>query len=204
MTPRRIERFLGILARELDRPARAYVTGAAAAALWGGVRPSVDIDLGIQLVGPRDQRQRGWQDVETAVSRTVRLTGIPANVAEEIDRWGMITLLDYRRSSRRYRRIEKLEVRLLHPTNWSIGKLTRFLDSDIRDVVAVFRMKDIAADQAARVWGRALRASPASTTQNQFRRNVAYFFLHQGPTVWGPSFAPSKAIRTFERAAKIS
>ena len=204
MTPRRIEHFLGVLARELGVPARAYVTGAAAAALWGRVRPSVDVDLGIELVGGGERPAGGWQVVEAAVDRTRRLTGIPANVAEDIDRWGMITLLDYRRSSRRYRRFEKLEVRLLNPTNWAIGKLTRFLDSDIRDVTAVFRAKSVPAPAAARTWGRALRASPASTTQMQFRRNVVYFFTHQGRSIWGRAFDPTPAIRAFERAARVS
>ena len=203
MTRRRIEHFLGVLARELDRPARAYVTGAAAAALWGRVRPSVDVDLGIELLGPRGDRSQSWQVVEAAVTRTTRLTGIPANVAEDIDRWGMITLLDYRRSSRRYRRFKKLDVRLLHPTNWSIGKLTRFLDSDIRDVTTVFREKEVPPSTAARTWGRALRASPASTAQSQFRRNVEYLFTRQGRAIWGKSFNPASAIGSFERAAGI-
>jgi hypothetical protein len=203
MTRRRIEHFLGVLARELDRPARAYVTGAAAAALWGRVRPSVDVDLGVELLGPRGDRGRSWQAVETAITRTTRLTGIPANVAEDIDRWGMITLLDYRRSSRRYRRFLKLDVRLLHPTNWSIGKLTRFLDSDVRDVTAVFREQQVAPNTAARTWGRALRASPASTAQIQFRRNVEYFFTRHGRSIWGRAFEPAFAARAFERAAGI-
>jgi len=201
MTRRRIEHFLAVFARELDRPARAYVTGAAAAALWGRVRPSLDVDMGVELLGPSDPD--GWPAVDTAVDRTTRLTGIPANVAEDIDRWGMITLLDYRRSSRRYRQLGKLDVRLLHPINWSIGKLTRFLDSDIRDVTAVFRGKKVAPIQAARMWGRALRASPPSSTQFQFRRNVAAFFTTQGRTIWGRTFDPGVAIRGFERAAGI-
>ena len=204
MTPKRIEHFLAVLASELGRPARAYVTGAAAAALWGRVRPSVDVDLGIELLATRERRPAGWQVVETAIDRTTKLTGIPANVAEDIDRWGMITLLDYRRSSRRYRRFEKLDVRLLNPTNWSIGKLTRFLDSDIRDVTAVFRLKRITANSAARTWGRALRASPASTTQMQFRRNVEHFFRHHGGSIWGNRFEPGSPLRVFERAAGMT
>ena len=203
MTPKRIEHFLTVLASELRRPARVYVTGAAAAALWGRVRPSVDVDLGIELVSRSADRAGDWQVVETAVERTTRLTGIPANVAEDIDRWGMITLLDYQRTSRRYGRFERLDVRLLHPANWSIGKLTRFLDSDIRDVTAVFRSKEVQAATAARTWGRALRASPASTTQIQFRRNVEHFFTHQGRPIWGRTFEPAAAIRAFERAAAL-
>jgi hypothetical protein len=101
VTKRQIDRFFTTLAAELGVPARAFVTGATAAALWGRVRPSQDIDLGLEL---RRRSTSGWAAVERAVERTTRLTGVPTNVAEDIDRWGMITLLDYKRSSRLYRR----------------------------------------------------------------------------------------------------
>ena len=205
MTRRQIERFLTILATELGEPTRAYLTGAAAAALWGRVRPSADIDLGVEF---RDHRRRkvagSWRRIQEAVDRTTRLTGIPTSVAEDIDRWGMITLLDYKRTSRLYRRFDKLEVRLLNPVNWAIGKLTRCLDPDIRDVTEVFRRQDIRWVGCARTWGRALRASPASTAQFQFRRNVEDFFRVRGRTVWGATFDTRAAIRAFERAAGIS
>ena len=122
---------MATLAAELGTPARAYLTGAAAAALWGRVRPSYDVDLGLEL--KRKTRSSG-EIIQRAVERTTRLTGIAVSVAEDIDRWGMITLLDYKRTSRRYRQFGPLELRLLHPANWSIGKLTRNLESDIRDV----------------------------------------------------------------------
>lgn len=200
MTSRQIDRFLATLARELGVPARAFVTGASAAALWGRVRPSLDINLGLEL---RAGTKATWADVETAVERTTRLTGVPTNVAADIDRWGMITLLDYRRSSRLYRRFGRLEVRLLHPVNWSIGKLTRYLDPDIRDVAQVFRVREVAAAAAARTWGRALRASPPSSAQFQFRRNVEDFFTREGRAIWGRGFEPDAAARAFRRAAGI-
>lgn len=195
-----IERFLATLARELDVPGRAYVTGAAAAALWGHARPSVDIDLGLELAG---ESAEGWLRAEAAVARTSRLTGIPASAAEDIDRWGMITLLDYRRTSRLYRRFGRLEVRLLHPVQWAIGKMTRFLDADVHDVAAVFKGRKVSPLSAARTWGRALRASPRSTSQFQFRQNVERFFAQEGPSIWGRSFDAASAIRAFRRAAAI-
>ena len=200
MNRRQIDRFLGILAAELGCPARAYLTGAAAAALWGRVRPSVDIDLGLEL---RGKKRNSWELIAAAVERTMRLTGIPTSVAEDIDRWGMITLLGYRRNSQLYRRFGQLEVRLLHPVNWSIGKLTRYLDPDVRDVVEVFRRQAIAAHLAVRTWGRALRASPASTAQFQFRQNVEHFITKQGRRLWGPTFDGVAAIGRFHRAARI-
>jgi hypothetical protein len=200
MTGRQIDRFLATLGRELGVPARAFVTGAAAAALWGRVRPSLDIDLGLEL----RNSSTSWAVVEAAVERTTRLTGVPSNVASDIDRWGMITLLDYRRSSRLYRRFGRLEVRLLDPINWSIGKLTRYLDPDVRDVSQVFRARRVAATAAARTWGRALRASPPSTAQFQFRRNVESFLAREGRAIWGRGFEPAAALRAFARAAGIS
>ena len=200
MNRRQIDRYLTILAQELDRPARAYITGAAAGALWGRVRPSVDIDLGLEL---RSGKDRSWEIIQQAVDRTTLLTGIPASVAEDIDRWGMITLLDYRRSSRLYRRFGQLEVRLLDPVTWAIGKLTRSLDPDIRDVMEVFRRQSVPWTHAARTWGVALRASPASTSQFQFRKNVEGFFTERGRTVWGKTFDSPAAVARFKVAAKI-
>ncbi|MBC8132616.1 MAG: hypothetical protein H7X95_06515 [Deltaproteobacteria bacterium] len=205
MNRRQIERYLHILATELAVPARAFLTGAAAAALWGRVRPSADIDLGLELraKGKSKLGASSWQVIQQAVERTTRLTGVPASVAEDIDRWGMITLLDYKRTSRLFRRFGKLEVRLLDPVNWSIGKLTRCLDPDIRDVAEVFRRQSVSPIRAAGIWGRALRASPASTSQFQFRLHVQDFFKKRGRAVWGPTFNPDAAIRRFHAAAGI-
>ena len=200
MTRRRIEQFLKTLAAELDRPARLYLTGAAAAAFLGRVRPSLDIDFGLEI---RDPDPASWRAVQEAVNRASKLSGIAASAAEDIDRWGMISLLDYKKTSRRHGRFGQLEVRTLHPLNWSIGKLTRFLDVDIDDVVQVFRRQSIKAPAAARLWGRALRASPASTAQFQFRRQVETFFRAQGRAVWGTRFASEGAIALFYRAANI-
>jgi hypothetical protein len=200
MTRARIDRFFAILARELGVAGRVYVTGAAAAALWGRARPSVDIDFGIEL---RTNSAGWWSKAEAAVTRTSRLTGIPASAAEDIDRWGMITLLDYRRSSRLYRRFGALEVRLLDPTRWAIGKITRYLDSDLRDVTSVFKQKKVAAAAAGHTWGRALRASPRSTSQFQFRQNVERFFVERGPSIWGRRFDSGTAIHRFHRSAGI-
>jgi hypothetical protein len=200
MTPRQIERFMATLAAELGVPARAYLTGAAAAALWGRVRPSYDVDLGLEL---KRRSPTSWEVIQRAVDRTTRLTGIAVSVAEDIDRWGMITLLDYKRTSRRYRQFGRLELRLLHPANWSIGKLTRNLESDLRDVVEVFRRQNVSSTKVASTWGRALRTSPASTAQFQFRRNVERFLRLRGRRAWGDSFDADAAVALFWRAARI-
>jgi hypothetical protein len=200
MNRRRIEQFLKTLAAELDGPARVYLTGAAAAALLGRVRPSLDIDFGIEI---GDSDPASWRAVQEAVNRASKLSGIAASAAQDIDRWGMISLLDYKKTARRHGRFGRLEVRVLHPLHWSIGKLTRFLDVDIDDVAQVFRRQAIKAPAAAKLWGRALRASPPSTAQFQFRRQVESFFLTRGRAIWGSRFDSQACIRLFYRAAEI-
>lgn len=182
-------------------PARAYLTGAAAGALMGRIRPSLDIDLGLELLG---RSPPSWDTVEGAMARTTKLTGIPASVAEDIDRWGMITLLDYKRASKPYRMFGLLQLRVLAPAHWSIGKLTRFLDADVRDVAIVLKRQAVTAPSAVGLWGRALRASPASTSQFSFRRHVEAFLRANGTEIWGRRFDVPLHIRLFHRAAKIT
>ena len=201
MTRHRIEQFFATLARELDRPARVFLTGAAAAAMWGRVRPSLDIDFGIEARRPSP---KAWAAIEAAVERTVRRMGIAASAAADIDRWGMITLLDYRRTSRLHRRFGTLELRLLDPVTWSIGKLTRYLDPDVRDVVEVFRRQEILPLRAAATWGRALHASPPSTAQFQFRQHVEDFLRREGRRIWGAKFDEAATRRAFYRSARIT
>lgn len=200
MKPRQIENFFRVFATELAAPATVYLTGACAAALWGGVRPSQDIDFGLRLP-PRSKTT--WDQVYAAVQRCSRATGIPASVAEDIDRWGMITLLDYQRTSKRHALFGKLDVRLLEPAHWAIGKLTRFLEPDIIDVVTVFKRRKVVAFPALRLWGRALRASPPSTAQFQFRKNVEAFVNLHGRAAWGAKLDAAAAITVFHSAAKI-
>jgi len=124
MNRRQIDTFFRVLAEQSNEKVTILLTGAAAGAVWGHVRPSVDVDFAVQL---RTRGKKTWEKVEAAIERTVRLTGIQANYAEDIDRWGLITLLDYKRRARPYRRFGLLQVRLLDPAYWSVGKMTRYL-----------------------------------------------------------------------------
>lgn len=200
MTERQIQRFFRVLARELNRSARVIVTGAAAGSLWGSVRPSLDIDFAITLAR-RDRR--GQDALEAAIARTVRLTGIQANYAQDIDRWGQISLLDYRRHTMPYKRFGTLEVRLLDPVYWSIGKISRYLDPDVQDLLAVLTRRRVPTRRLMQTWARALRASPPSPARAQFRAQAEHFLRSHGRAIWGRSFDAQAAIRHFHRAAGI-
>ena len=196
MSPRQIDQFFRTLAREYEDPATVILTGAAAGALWGHVRPSLGIDFAIQPTGRRADR---WTRLEEAIERTVRRTGIAVNYAQDIDRWSSIYLLDYRRHTHFYRRFGALQVRLLDPAYWSIGKLSRYLEPDVRDMVEVFRRQQVSPTRLLHVWGRALRHSPRSLAVTQSVRQAEHFLRTYGKTLWGERFNPERAMTRLRR-----
>lgn len=199
MTRQEIDRFFRVLAREYPGRATIILTGAAAGTLWGGARPSRDIDFAIR---PMPRTPRTWTAVDAAIQRTIRMTGISANYAEDIDRWGLITLLDYPRHTRLHKRYGRLTVRVLEPAYWAIGKLTRYLAPDVQDVVTILTRHRPSAEAVVRIWGRALRHSPRSTSCELFRRQVEHFVRTRGRRIWGRRFDADVAIEQFRRAAR--
>ncbi len=200
MDIRQIEQFFKIIDAELTQDARAILTGAAAGTIWGSTRPSMDIDFAIEV---KNQSEAGWQELESAIGKAIDKTGIQANYAEDIDRWGMVTLLNYKSNAKLYKKYGNLTLLVLDPAFWSIGKMTRFIDPDIQDMIQVFRKKKCSPTNLAEVWGKALKESPRSTTLIRFRRQVESFFESYGTKIWGRKFNLSKAIKQFHTSAGI-
>ena len=200
MDIRQIEQFFKIIDAEFRQDAKAILTGAAAGTIWGSTRPSMDIDFAIEI---KNRSEANWQQLESAVRKAINKTGIQANYAEDIDRWGMVTLLDYKSNTKLYKKYGSLTLLVLDPAFWSIGKMTRFIDPDIQDMIQVFRKKKSSPANLAEVWGRALKESPRSTTLIRFRRQVEGFFESYGTKIWGRNFNSSKAVRQFHKSAGI-
>lgn len=196
-----IEGFFKELDRALGAPADVILTGAAAGALWGNVRPSLDIDFEIRLKGAG--KAKGPSLLEGAVQKASRETGLAANYSEDIGRWSMIDFLDYRKTALRYKKIGRLEVRLIAPDYWTLGKMARFLEIDIRDLVKIIKKKRLAPGPLARLWGRSLRRSPRSLASGQFRDHVIYFFNRHGKSAWGPGFDTVFAIHEFKKSSGL-
>jgi hypothetical protein len=196
MNKRQIERYFALLAELYPKPCRVILTGAAAGALYGRVRSTMDVDFAAKTAD--------WDGFSKAVQETSLRTGIAAQHAEDIDRWSAITLMDYARHTRPYRRFGGLELRLMEPSYWAIGKLSRYLDPDIRDLVAVFKKTRTGWKELARVAGKALRKSPRSTSCFLFRKQVEDFFKHSGRKVWGRGFRAQKALDLFHKHAGIA
>lgn len=200
MNRRQIDRFFKTLDTEFNEHARIILTGAGAGTILGSNGPSMDIDFAVEL---RNPDETNWKRLDSAIRNAVDETGIQANYAEDIDRWGMITLLDYRSNTMPYKEYGKLVLEVLNPAYWSIGKMTRFIDPDIQDMIQVFRKQKIPPERLTEVWGKALRESPRSKSLTRFRLRVESFLASYGTKIWGRSFNSTKAIRRFHKAAGI-
>jgi hypothetical protein len=198
MNAKQIDRFFKIFSHELGEDATVILTGAGAGALWGRIRPSFDVDFEVTL---RRKNPALWSTVERAAAIASQTTGIQANFANNIDRWGMISLLDYRKHRVAYKHFGPLKLELMDPIYWSIGKMTRYLSPDVEDIVEVFRRRHVAWSKAVAVWGKALKKSPKSTALHLFRHQVEHFIRHHGSRVWGKMFPTEEAIQAFHQAS---
>ena len=202
MSPRQIARFFYLLAKRFDEPCTIILTGAGAGAIYGRVRATLDLDFALRFkTKGRTKKEKLWKHFDQAVREVTSLTGIAAQYAEDIDRWSAITFLDYEKHTRRFQKFGTIEVRLLEPGYWAIGKLARYLDPDIRDLVRVLKKTKTSWSDLVRLAGLALRKSPKSTSCFLFRRQVEDFLSASGRALWGKSYSAEKAVRCFRRHA---
>lgn len=195
MNKKQIERYFKTLSKIYPRKCRVILTGAAAGALYGRVRATMDIDFSAETAD--------WEHFSKAVEQTSLRTGITAQYAEDIDRWSPITLMDYKKRTFIYGWFGPVEVRLMEPSYWAIGKLSRYLDPDIGDLIKVFKKTRTPWREVASVTGRALRKSPKSTACFLFKRQTEDFFKRFGKKIWGRAFDAKEAISLFYQRAGV-
>ena len=196
MNKAQIDRYFATLSKVYPKPCRIILTGAAAGALYGRVRATMDVDFGASV--------RDWDGFTKAIQLVQTRTGISSQYTEDIDRWSSITFLDYRKHTYLYKRFGRVEVRLMEPAYWAIGKLARYLDPDIQDLVRVLKKTGTSWRDVASVAGKALRASPRSTASMLFRRQVEDFLGKRGKSIWGRSFKKDEALAHFHKHAGIA
>lgn len=201
MDRRRIDKFFRVLGQNTRRITRSKIkvilTGAAAGNLLGGNRPSIDIDFAIVC------DRRYFKNVEEIMKKVCDITGIVVNFSEDIDRWSQITFLGYKKHTLFYRTFGNVVVTILSPAYWSIGKITRYLDPDIDDLVKVFKKNRISPMRLAQLWGEAVLKSPRSSVCFAFRMHVEHFFKTYGRSIWGRDFLQNRYIEVFQKVAGI-
>jgi hypothetical protein len=194
MKAREIDTFFSELDKRVKFPLQVILTGGAAGILMGVNRVTNDIDFEVHL-----RASRGWEQLEQACLEVANITSISPQYADDIDRWSSIPLLE--KKTQLYKKIGKIEIRILEPAYWAIGKLTRFLSSDVEDMVYVFKEKKVNPLTCARIWGLALKKSSPSLMQSNYKRQVDLFFDRYATKIWGKKANPEKLKDIFAKAA---
>jgi hypothetical protein len=200
MRVRDIRRFFQKVNRQLKIPVEVLLTGGAAGLIQGVKRATFDIDFEVRIKRVRPSTAPEWEEVQNAITAASRATGITAQYAEDIDRWSAIPLSA--KKSKRYALIGNVDVRILEPGLWSIGKLTRSLQSDVDDMRVVLKTTKADPRKLVRLWGTALGISPSSNVQVDFRRQVIDFIDRYGHEVWGKATDPERLKALFFSTAQ--
>ncbi len=194
-----VDRFFLEVSRYWKHPTQVFLLGGAGALILGGARPTLDVDFEVRFVS---HAPAPWDDFEEAVRKASLKTGLGAQYAESVERWSSLTLLDYRRHARRVGSFGAIEVRVLEPEYWSIGKMGRYWDQDIQDMRTVFRRQRPDPMRLSRIWSKAIAQSPKSTQLALARRQALHFFQTFGKEIWGDSFPSASVQRLFVPKAK--
>jgi hypothetical protein len=191
----RYEKFFKELGAGLRSPLTIVLTGGAAAHLLGGERPTQDLDFNIQPEDPEN-----WEEDSQTMDRLSAKHHLPLEYSEDISRWSMINLLDWREHTLPYGSYGRLTVRLLHPKYWSIGKISRGLQTDFEDLVVILKKFKLGADELIPFWAQALRSSERSSELFIARKMIEDFLRQEGRKIWGPGYDPVAALKSFKGA----
>ena len=190
----KIHAFFKRLDANLGETATVIIVGASAASLMGHVRPSFDIDFEIRL--KRNVRAKKSR-LAKAIIQSAQETGVAVNFSENIGGWSMINYLDYRKTAVSYKRFGKLDVKIIEPAYWTIGKMTRFLELDVQDMVKIIRKKKIQPKRLIGIWAQAFKISSLSLELGQFKDHVLYFLKSYSNKIWGKEIEAQTLIQFF-------
>lgn len=177
-----IDRFFLEVSKKNGVSVSVYITGGIASWLMGGDRPTQDIDFGLKT--PKNK----WSEVEALFQETSQRLGLPIQFSENISRWSLIEIPHYEKKSIFYKKFGKVSVFLLDPISWSIGKVSRYYQSDVDDLRVVFKKKKPKIEEVIQGWSKALRTSPKSSDQFLFLKTAEDFLKNYGKEIWGKSF----------------
>ena len=193
-----IDRFFREVGKRISLPVQVYLTGGIASWIMGGQRPTEDIDFGLKTPAGK------WHEAEKIFQEISHALGIPIQFSENISRWGMIDLLNYEKSAKLYKKFGKVSVYHLDLHSWSIGKMGRYYQSDIEDMVNVFKIQKPNVRTLVKKWSEALRKSPRSSSQILFIKAVEDFLKNYGRAIWGEKFDIQKNIDQFTSSIRPS
>lgn len=197
-----IDNFFEELGKIFAEPLHILITGAVAGFIMGHIRPSDDIDFEVRLQNEAaDERVK--EALETAIKIVSQKLQMPAQYTENIAGWSQIALLDYRDHALPYKRIGSIDIKFMAPEFWAIGKLTRYLPLDRKDLIGVLKATELDPSRLIATLAKALRNSPLSDRSRNFKDHVLDFLKNEGNGIWGDTFSPDKAAQEFKNQAGL-
>jgi len=194
LTSKTLDLFFKTLSEEWPHPTEILLLGGAAGLVVGSSRPTRDIDFEVSFASKHADRE----GFESAIQRIQERIGIDAQFSEDVSRWSMISFLDYSKHRKPFKRYGKIKVFFLDPPYWSIGKVSRYWDQDIRDMIFVFSKYKVDPMRLARLWQKALKESPLSDRLFSTKKQMHDFFKTNGRKIWGNSCPLEKILPLFE------
>ena len=162
----------------------------------GGTRATYDVDFEVTPKNPKADLEAFFHKTRDITDRT----GIGVEFGTSVERWSELTLLDYTQHKRPFKRYGTLAVYVLEPPYWAIGKVARYWDQDIQDMISVFSHEKTDPKNLAGVWQRVLKESQPSTVLFNLKKQMRHFFKTHGPKIWGKALMLEKILPLFESA----
>lgn len=184
MKKKQIDYFFRELDKELGLKAEVILIGASAGSLMGHIRPSVDIDFEIRCAKKNINKEQLAQKIQ----KTAEKASVAAQYSEDVSHWSMISYLDYRKTALPYKKFGKLNVKLIAPEYWTIGKMARYHVMDTDDIATIIKLKKIKPDSLLKVWKRAIDSSDLCLELGHFKKHAIDFLKTRGRKLWGKNF----------------
>jgi len=184
-----IDAYFHALSLEWSYPTRIILNGDAYAHILTKAKVGDDLSFEIKTVH--------IQKLVNALFQIGHRLNLQVDFTENIQNGSPITYLDYRSHLRPYKSFKNIKVFLLHPSYWSLGKIVRYHDQDIMEMISVFEKWRPGESALAALWKQAMDASPKSTTLYQIPKSAFHFFRKYGVTVWGKGFSLNRIMEYF-------
>lgn len=175
-----VEKFFKDLSGFITEEITVYLLGGCALLALGASRSTQDIDFEIKCLNSDtiDKIFNFCMERKTAV-----------NFSEDVGKWGMINISSNRNSAKFFAKYGTVLVNILSPFDMIIGKIERFTDTDIEDVLFLLKKNHINSDELLTAWANALKNSLKSEKSFLFQRQVEVFVTTYSKEIWGVEHA---------------
>ena len=174
-----LEEFFVDVGARLKFPLRIILTGGVATGFYAQSRFTEDLDFSLQA-GSSEK----FDDAEKIFQECSQIHGIQLQYSEDIERWGPLSFLNWKTTTKTVGNFGKLKVEALDPLHFSLGKISRATDQDLEDIQAVFSAQKVKGKDVAILWAKALKTSPPSSQLINVRRQMEIFLKRQGAKLW--------------------